>query len=114
MFSANLLAAVVGCGWKLQTQSPMGNHTLVCRFSILTERRFSHQLLFSDINECRLGIADCEQECINTAGSFLCRCAAGFQLSADFRTCEGVCACVYVCVYEGVRRVYSEWQMQIL
>ena len=41
-----------------------------------------------DINECQLGIHDCQQLCTNTEGSFQCSCTVGFQANSD-GTCTG-------------------------
>ena len=32
----------------------------------------------------------CEQECINTVGSFLCDCRSGFSLDKNGQTCTGM------------------------
>ena len=32
----------------------------------------------------------CEQECINTVGSFLCNCRSGFSLDKNGQTCSGM------------------------
>lgn len=42
----------------------------------------------TDIDECEEDNGNCEQECINTPGSFQCRCGSGFQLREDGRTCQ--------------------------
>ena len=44
-------------------------------------------LFFLDINECLEGTPNCEQVCINIAGSFTCACNDGYTLSADGRSC---------------------------
>ena len=46
-------------------------------------------LVFSDIDECKLGLSTCslDAECTNTLGSFSCQCKVGF--SGDGRTCVG-------------------------
>lgn len=41
-----------------------------------------------DIDECSEGLADCEQLCVNTPGSFSCKCENGFLLRGDNKTCE--------------------------
>ena len=42
-----------------------------------------------DINECTLGISGCNQNCINTIGSYVCSCYLGYQIISDNRTCMG-------------------------
>ncbi|QDZ19326.1 vacuolar-sorting receptor [Chloropicon primus] len=32
-----------------------------------------------EMNECSLGIADCDQKCVNTPGSYTCECSEGFE-----------------------------------
>ena len=43
----------------------------------------------SDIDECALDTDGCEQDCINTPGSFQCDCFEGFLLSDDNISCYG-------------------------
>ena len=44
-----------------------------------------------DINECHLKLHDCDSEssCINTIGSFYCKCTHGFEID-DFKKCHGI------------------------
>lgn len=47
-------------------------------------------LSFVDINECtERQRSPCSHTCLNTKGSFQCRCPAGMELGADRRTCLG-------------------------
>ena len=46
-------------------------------------------IIFSDIDECN-GVNDCQQQCNNTAGSYLCSCLEGFTLESDGRNCMGM------------------------
>ena len=41
-----------------------------------------------DINECN-GNHQCDHDCTNTNGSFICSCDPGYELQSDDRTCEG-------------------------
>ncbi|KAL3836509.1 hypothetical protein ACJMK2_021935, partial [Sinanodonta woodiana] len=41
-----------------------------------------------DIDECNTSSKMCNQICINTLGSFLCKCENGYRLGIDQRTCE--------------------------
>ena len=44
----------------------------------------------TDVDECAQNIHDCEHTCENTIGSFLCGCNAGYELTSDGRTCQGM------------------------
>ena len=46
-------------------------------------------LIVSDNNECFDDKGNCEHQCINTLGSYECKCNAGYSLSADGKTCQG-------------------------
>ena len=43
----------------------------------------------SDVNECLLNNGGCEHACVNTLGSFQCRCPRGYILDSNRRTCIG-------------------------
>ena len=45
--------------------------------------------MLSDANECDHGTALCNQECINTIGSYSCDCYSGYKLLEDGFTCVG-------------------------
>ncbi|KAI1726500.1 calcium-binding EGF domain-containing protein [Ditylenchus destructor] len=46
-----------------------------------------------DVDECTMGIANCQQKCINVPGSYQCICNRGYQLSIDETTCEDIDEC---------------------
>ena len=48
-------------------------------------------LFFLDVDECKLpkSFHHCQQICVNTPGSYYCRCEKGFRLSANGKVCIG-------------------------
>lgn len=50
---------------------------------------FFFSLLSLDIDECEVGTHNCDSnaDCLNTAGSFLCRCQTRFH--GEGHTCQG-------------------------
>jgi len=46
-----------------------------------------------DRDECTDGSSKCEQSCINTEGSYKCRCKIGFILAADKKSCTDLDEC---------------------
>ena len=43
--------------------------------------------VYSDIDECALGIHECDQVCRDSPGSYACGCNAGYNLNTDGFTC---------------------------
>lgn len=43
----------------------------------------------SDINECAVNNGGCQQTCVNTVGSYFCRCASNYTLHINGRDCVG-------------------------
>ena len=42
-----------------------------------------------DVNECQMLNGGCEHDCINTNGSYVCKCKKGFFLDGNGKTCSG-------------------------
>ena len=58
-----------------------------------TIRSFNEVLcpcVYTDVDECRTGIDECEHRCHNSNGSYTCSCDSGFILNDGFR-CDGKC-----------------------
>lgn len=59
-------------------------------------------VFFLDYDECNSLWPHCEQQCINTIGSFQCSCNSGYTLHSDGRSCTpdtaGKTSC---CIYFG-------------
>ena len=47
-----------------------------------------------DIDECRSGVSECSQNCINIPGSYECSCRPGFRLADDNKACEDINECL--------------------
>jgi len=43
----------------------------------------------TDVDECLGNNGDCEQLCVNSAGSFSCACRPGFYLASERKRCLG-------------------------
>ena len=43
-----------------------------------------------DVDECAAGTHNCDHICINSHGSYYCKCIKGYRLNVtDARTCDG-------------------------
>lgn len=56
---------------------------------LLACSNFHITCFFADVNECEQFKGICEFQCVNTIGSFECRCTGGGVLNPDQRTCSG-------------------------
>ena len=44
-----------------------------------------------DVDECAEDISGCNQECVNTVGSYVCLCYTGYQfINGSSKICHGV------------------------
>ena len=43
---------------------------------------------YSDELECGTGNGGCEQNCVNTLGSYICSCNMGYTLISDGHNCD--------------------------
>ena len=44
----------------------------------------------ADIDECLGPDHGCEQDCVNTVGSYNCNCSESYELNTDEHTCRGI------------------------
>ena len=51
--------------------------------------KYYHAYFLTDVNECEDENGGCEAQCINTEGSYECRCPSGFRLGENRHECEG-------------------------
>lgn len=63
------------------------------------------KLSVADVDECAINGVCSNGLCINTAGSFHCRCKDGFQISPDGRNCLGELS-LRVCMFNCILKVY--------
>ena len=73
-------------------------------------------LLFgvSDVDECSKDNVCLRGECLNTDGSFLCLCEAGFKYSDEAADCEGkrLC-CLLIYVRNNCKATCQHWQFAV-
>uniref|UniRef100_M4AQS2 EGF-like domain-containing protein n=1 Tax=Xiphophorus maculatus TaxID=8083 RepID=M4AQS2_XIPMA len=64
-------------------------HPVSSSYRFDRERHRTHKSPYCmDINECEVsGKTLCDHECVNTVGSFLCRCRTSYILAPDQRSC---------------------------
>ena len=46
-------------------------------------------VFLSDVDECRAGTDNCQQQCTNTPGGFTCGCNTGYELLGNGYQCQG-------------------------
>ena len=52
-------------------------------------------IIIIDINECLVNNGTCFHNCVNTEGSYNCKCVDGYVLQPNKRDCEGTYVCKY-------------------
>ena len=51
--------------------------------------KFNYEAFCTDLDECLLSIHQCDTNCENTEGSYVCSCGEGYELDTDGYTCIG-------------------------
>ena len=62
-------------------------------------------LFLADVDECASGFDECEQFCVNTAGSYICVCFPGYHLLTNGFSCSGECKCTLTATYKHFMEV---------
>ena len=57
----------------------------------MCEVTYVKYVFFADIEECWIDSLNggCQHICVNTPGSYYCKCFDGYTLNADGKTCSG-------------------------
>ena len=59
---------------------------IMCDYIIM----YIHMSFYADVNECNTNNGGCQHNCVNTDGSYECRCRSGYRLSSNGRSCSGM------------------------
>ena len=76
------------CNGKLRTWVHTNTYGSFIRYSGVIDIG-PMRIFIADINECSTNNGGCQHNCVNTRGSYECRCRSGFQLSSNRRSCIG-------------------------
>ena len=66
-----------------------GNEIALGAYNTLLQFLPDHIIFYSDLNECAVDNGQCEQECSNNVGSFICSCTQGYRLDSNGFNCSG-------------------------
>ena len=81
--------------WRTEKCALVSPTTQLYHFNTVTEANHLKMLTKTvycslDINECKSGVAECSEVCVNTEGSFHCSCYdPGYKLAEDGVNCTG-------------------------
>jgi hypothetical protein len=84
-------------------------HGLICFCLTASPVRSINGTSCVDINECEDENGDCEGQCVNTEGSYECRCPSGFRLGENRHECEDVNECLDRNVCQGSGTCVNTW-----
>ncbi|CAH0558868.1 unnamed protein product [Brassicogethes aeneus] len=83
----------VYCGYKIPQDVTSSSNQMLVKFvsdGSVQKAGFS-ALILKEYDECSVIDHGCEQECINTIGSYECSCKIGYELHSDGKKCEAAC-----------------------
>ena len=50
---------------------------------------YIYYVIITDVNECLDNNGNCSHDCVNTVGSYYCKCPAGYNLQPNKHECKG-------------------------
>ncbi|CAH1176432.1 unnamed protein product [Phaedon cochleariae] len=87
----------VHCGHKIPPDVISTSNKMLVKFvsdGSVQKGGFSANIM-KEYDECSTIAHGCQQECVNTLGSYVCSCKIGFELHSDGKNCEDACGGVY-------------------
>ncbi|XP_011784341.1 PREDICTED: matrilin-4 isoform X1 [Colobus angolensis palliatus] len=81
---------------RAMASPPLDEHVfLVESFDVIQEFGLQFQSRLCAIDLCAEGTHGCEHHCVNSPGSYFCRCQVGFVLQQDQRSCRAIDYCSF-------------------
>ncbi|XP_003787680.1 matrilin-4 isoform X1 [Otolemur garnettii] len=81
---------------RAMASHPLDQHVfLVESFDLIQEFGLQFQGRLCAIDLCAEGTHGCEHHCVNSPGSYFCRCQAGFVLQQDQKSCRAIDHCSF-------------------
>ncbi|XP_070935334.1 matrilin-4 isoform X3 [Macaca nemestrina] len=81
---------------RAMASPPLDEHVfLVESFDLIQEFGLQFQSRLCAIDLCAEGTHGCEHHCVNSPGSYFCRCQIGFVLQQDQRSCRAIDYCSF-------------------
>jgi len=84
-------------------------HGLLCFCLTASPVRSVNGTRCVDVNECERENGGCEGQCMNTEGSYECRCPSGFRLGENRHECEDVNECTDRNICTGSGTCVNTW-----
>ncbi|CAG9818509.1 unnamed protein product [Phaedon cochleariae] len=83
----------IQCGHKLPADVISSSNSMLIKFASdgwVQKGGFSATVM-KEFDECSKIDHGCEQQCVNTLGSYVCTCLIGYELHSDGKSCEAAC-----------------------